>query len=69
MRRKRAKPRKDRTRFLELCTGRDIEAIIPQSNAYLLHLESLVDGKWTHEMDRLIHAEYVLHSESFEKIV
>ena len=59
----------DKTRFLELCTGTDIEAIIPESGAYLLHLKTLADGKWTCEMDRLIHAEYVLLSESFEKVI
>ena len=56
-------------RFLELSTSKELEAIIPESTAYLLHLKSLADGKWTGEMDMLVHAEYVLLNESFGKVI
>jgi hypothetical protein len=56
-------------RFLELCSGGNIEAITPESNAYLTHLRSLADGKWTGELDVLVHADYMLLGEPFEKAI
>ncbi|KAI4279935.1 MAG: hypothetical protein L6R38_004855 [Xanthoria sp. 2 TBL-2021] len=57
------------TQFLELCTARDTEPIIQESRAYLSHLKYLARGKWTGELDKLVHAEYLLRSEPFEKII
>jgi len=56
-----------KTRFLEQCSGRDVDGVTPESNAYLLHLKSLSDGRWTAELDAMIHPEYKLLNEPFEK--
>jgi hypothetical protein len=56
-------------RFLGLCSGRDIDVISKEANAYLLHLKSHTDGKWSGDLDRLFHAEFVLRNEAFEKAV
>ena len=58
-----------RTTFLELCTGKDIDEIVPESNAYLLHLKSLSNRHWVNELDGLFHAEYELLSESSGKVI
>lgn len=54
-------------RFLGACSGRDIDGITPEFYAYSLHLKSLVDGKWTEELDAVFHSEYALLGTPFKK--
>lgn len=56
-------------RLLGLCSGRDIDSITAEANAYFWHLKSLTDGKWRGEFDILFHEEYVLRHDSFEKAI
>lgn len=57
------------TRFLGLCSGREIDIVDLESEAYLLHIKSLADGRWNIEWDDLFNAGYVLQSSSSGKLV